>query len=147
MGRPRGRVALHSTQGFVMKHMSQADMNAMVHDGTVDEVEDATQPNGVRYQMRSYQKSRETSPTGITASDMKLNVGLGGDPTPLEKRRDGFIDPVEAAKEKIKAWPEIGEVRNQVKIPYTREIDFVVLRHHLGDGVFIQIEHEKVFSL
>lgn len=62
----------------------------------------------------SYQKSRDDSPSCLTASDMKLNAGLHGDPMPIDRRRDGYIDPIEAARDKVAAWPTVGDVKREV---------------------------------
>jgi len=65
-------------------------------------------------QKMNYQSAREESPSVITPADMRMNVGESGEPKPMHLRRDGYIDPVEEARNKIKAWPEVGDVKREV---------------------------------
>jgi hypothetical protein len=110
MSRPRFRVALKNCEGIVMRHVTRDDALALAFDpdsGFHPEPDGSIQAN-------DYRKANEFSPTSITPSDMKLNVGLGGDPVPQEQRRLGYIDPVESARDKIRVWPEVGDVKREV---------------------------------
>jgi hypothetical protein len=65
-------------------------------------------------QRTSYQNAREESPSVITPAETRMNVGESGEPKPLYLRRDGYVDPVEEARNKIEAWPTIGDVKREV---------------------------------
>jgi hypothetical protein len=62
----------------------------------------------------SYQSAREESPSVITPAEVRMNVGESGEPKPMHLRRDGYIDPVEEARNKIQAWPDVGDVKKEV---------------------------------
>lgn len=75
-------------------------------------------------QKLNYQAAREESPSVITPSETRMNVGESGEPKPLYLRRDGYVDPVEEARNKIQCWPEIGDVKKDVTFimcPWPRE--------------------------
>lgn len=110
MSRPRGRVAIRSCQGFVLRHVSQVEANALkaAKELGYGEREDGS------LQKLSYQSAREESPSVITPADMRMNVGESGEPKPMYLRRDGYIDPVEEARNKIHAWPDVGDVKKEV---------------------------------
>lgn len=107
-GKPR--VAIKSCQGFILRRVSQADANALA---AAEELGYVKLEDG-SLMKTSYQSAREDSPSVITAADMRLNVGECGEPRPMEDRREGYIDAVEAARDKIRAWPSIvqQEVQN-----------------------------------
>jgi hypothetical protein len=60
-----------------------------------------------RFTRKDFQPYREYSPSSITVTEMKMNVGEYGDPKPESRRRDGYIDPIAAAREKIEAWRSV----------------------------------------
>jgi len=107
MSRRRGvQVSIYSKQGFVLQRVNQTKAEALIADpfSGYEEI------NG-RVTKTDYQRDRETSPTSITVAEMKMNAGEYGDPKPESRRRDGYIDPIEAAREKIAAWRSIGGLR------------------------------------
>ena len=110
MSRPRGRVAIRSCQGFVLRHVSQAEANEMkaAKELGFTEREDGS------LQKISYQSAREESPSVITPAETRMNVGESGEPKPLYLRREGYVDPVEEARNKIEAWPTVGDVKKEV---------------------------------
>jgi hypothetical protein len=110
MSRPRGRVAIRSVQGFVLRHVSQVEANAMksAKELGYSEMEDGS------LQKISYQSAREESPSVITPAETRMNVGESGEPKPLYLRRDGYIDPVEEARNKIRVWDQIGDVKKEI---------------------------------
>jgi hypothetical protein len=110
MARPRGRVAVKSCQGFVLRHVSSAEAREMVK---ADELGYAPLSDG-SLQKLTYQSSREESPSVITPAETRMNVGESGEPKPLYLRREGYVDPVEEARNKIQVWPEIGDVKKEV---------------------------------
>lgn len=110
MARSRGRVAVKSCQGFVLRHVSRTEADAMT---AAEELGFIRLDDG-SVMKTAYQSAREDSPSVITPADMRLNVGECGEPKPMALRREGYIDPVEAAREKIAAWPEIGDVQASV---------------------------------
>lgn len=103
MRNSRKAVKVRSCQGFVMRHVSQPEADAMAAAPELGfvQLEDGS------LQKLNYQTAREESPSVITPADMRMNVGESGEPKPMHLRRDGYIDPVEAARDKIRAWPEI----------------------------------------
>jgi hypothetical protein len=106
----RGRVAIKSCQGFVLYHVSTAEAAEL---RKADELGYAQLSDG-SLQRTGYQSAREESPSVITPSETRMNVGESGEPKPLYLRRDGYIDPVEEARNKIQAWPEVGDVKKEV---------------------------------
>jgi hypothetical protein len=99
----RKAVKVRSCQGFVLRHISRPEADAM---------EAAPELGFVRLddgslQKLNYQTAREESPSVITPADMRMNVGESGEPKPMHLRREGYIDPVEAARDKIRVWPAI----------------------------------------
>ncbi len=99
-------VKVRSVQGFVMRHISEADKKAYLTQPELGfvELEDGS------LQKMAYQGDRENSPATITSADMRMNVGECGEPKPMHLRRDGYVDPIESAREKIRVWKQIGDV-------------------------------------
>jgi hypothetical protein len=133
MSRPRkNRVALRSCQGFIMRYISHSDALALeASDPSVAALSSGD------LQFQNYQRGRDDSPTSLTPSDMKLNAGEHGDPMPEEERRDGFIDPVEAAREKVSAWLTVGDVKREVLVGDYCPIFFIL--HKDGNAVRVSL--------
>jgi hypothetical protein len=115
-----GRVAVKSCQGFVLYHVSQAEARELQK---ADELGYAQLGDG-SLQRTGYQSAREESPSVITPAETRMNVGESGEPKPLYLRRDGYVDPVEEARNKIRVWEEIGDVKKEVTFnmcPWPRE--------------------------
>jgi hypothetical protein len=110
MRNTRNAVKVRSVQGFVLRHVSKPEADAM---SAAPELGFVRREDG-SLQKISYQSAREESPSVITPAETRMNVGESGEPKPLHLRRDGYIDPVEEARNKIQAWPEIGDVKKEV---------------------------------
>ena len=110
MRNTRHTVKLRSCQGFVLRHISCAEANALkaAPELGFDELEDGS------LQKSSYQNDREQTPAMITPAEMRMNVGEFGNPKPESLRRDGYVDPIEAARDKIRVWPEIGDPKQSI---------------------------------
>jgi hypothetical protein len=125
MSRPRlNRVGAYSCQGYLMKHLNRFDAMALVEDICSGWVLAKDENGRDCIQLRDYAKSREESPTAITVADMKLNAGEFGDPLPIDLRRDGYIDPIESARDKIGAWtdPDITDAKRDVLVAVAPEV-------------------------
>jgi hypothetical protein len=106
----RKMVKVRSVQGFVLRHVSAPEADAMVAAPELGftKLEDGS------LQKISYQSAREESPSVITPAETRMNVGESGEPKPLYLRREGYVDPVEEARQKIQAWPDVGDVKKEV---------------------------------
>ena len=105
-------VKVRSVQGFALCQVSPPQARALLAAPELGYVglEDGT------IQKTSYQNAREESPSVITPADMRMNVGEFGSPKPEHLRRDGYVDPIEAARDKIRVWPEIGDPKQSITI-------------------------------
>jgi hypothetical protein len=110
MRNSRNAVKVRSCQGFVLRHVSKPEADAMAAAPELGfvKLEDGS------LQKISYQSARDESPCTITPSETRMSVGESGEPKPMRLRRDGYIDPVEEARNKIQAWPTIGDVKREV---------------------------------
>jgi len=123
-------VKVRSCQGFAICQVSPSEARALeASDPSIIKMDDGS------LQFQSYQNARDNSPTSLTLSDIRLNAGECGAPKPLYLRRDGEIDPVEAAKDKVKFWPRVGDVKREVLIGDFCPILF--MRHKTAHGEVI----------
>jgi hypothetical protein len=110
MRNSRLMVKVRSVQGFVLCQVKPSEAKALL---AAKELGYEAREDGSICRT-SYQSAREESPCMITPSETRMNVGESGEPKPMRLRRDGYIDPVEEARNKIHAWPTIGDVKKEV---------------------------------